>query len=87
MIFLKTNNSTANKLSIDYLSTVLCCMISLFLNTFSEHISTNSVSWPIYNQSLVRRGNEILLGFDVINNWHTELKEMNKDKVGEPFHI
>jgi IS5 family transposase len=35
--------------------------------------------------SLVRRG-EILLGFDVINNWDTELKEMNEDKVGEPFH-
>ncbi len=38
-----------------------------------------------YNLSLVRRG-EILLGFDVIDNWDTELKEMNKDKVGEPFH-
>jgi hypothetical protein len=43
------------------------------------------VKWSTYNQSLVRRG-EILLGFDVINNWDTELKEMNKDKVGEPFH-
>jgi hypothetical protein len=43
------------------------------------------VKWSVYNQSLVRRG-EILLGFDVINNWDTELKEMNKDKVGEPFH-
>ncbi len=43
------------------------------------------MNWPVYNQSLVRRG-EILLGFDVINNWDTELKEMNKDKVGEPFH-
>jgi len=43
------------------------------------------VNWSSYNQSLVRRG-EILLGFDVINNWDTELKEMNKDKVGEPFH-
>jgi hypothetical protein len=32
-------------------------------------------------QSLVRRG-EILIGFDVIDNWSTELKEMNKDKVG-----
>jgi hypothetical protein len=32
-------------------------------------------------QSLVRRG-EILIGFDVIGNWDTELKEMNKDKVG-----
>jgi len=27
-----------------------------------------------------------LLGFDVINNWDIELKEMNKDKVGELFH-
>ena len=43
------------------------------------------MNWPSYNQSLVRRG-EILLGFDVINNWDAELKEMNKDKVGEPFH-
>ena len=43
------------------------------------------MNWPSYNQSLVRRG-EILLGFDVIDNWDTELKEMNKDKIGEPFH-
>ena len=43
------------------------------------------MKWSVYNKSLVRRG-EILLGFDVIDNWDTELKEMNKDKVGEPFH-
>src|SRR5215210_1434637 len=43
------------------------------------------MNWSVYNQSLVKRG-EILLGFDVINNWDTELKDMNKDKVGEPFH-
>ncbi len=43
------------------------------------------MNWPSYNQSLVKRG-EILLGFDVINNWDAELQEMNKDKVGEPFH-
>ncbi len=43
------------------------------------------MKWSVYNQSLVRKG-EILLGFDVINNCDTELKEMNKDKVGEPFH-
>ena len=46
------------------------------------------MKWSVYNrQSLVRRG-EILLGFDVIDNWwDTELKDMNKDKVGqEPFH-
>ena len=28
-----------------------------------------------------------MLGFDIINNWDTELKDMNKDKIGEqPFH-
>ena len=44
------------------------------------------MKWSAYNQSLVRRG-EILIGFDVINNWWgTELNEMNKDKFGEPFH-
>src|SRR5678810_508112 len=43
------------------------------------------MNWPSYNQSLVKRG-EILLGFGVIDNWDKELKEMNRDKVGEPFH-
>ena len=43
------------------------------------------MKWSDYNQSLVRRG-EIFLGFDVIDNWDMELKEMNKDKIGEPFH-
>ena len=43
------------------------------------------MNWSVYNQSLVRRG-EILLGFDVIDNWDEELKQMNKDKIGEPFH-
>jgi len=43
------------------------------------------MKWSVYNQCLVRRG-EILLGFDVIDNWDEELKEMNKDKIGEPFH-
>ncbi|MER5175190.1 MAG: transposase [Candidatus Nitrosocosmicus sp.] len=44
------------------------------------------MKWFAYNQSLVRRG-EILLSFDVINNWNTELKEMNKDKVEEEDHF
>ncbi len=44
------------------------------------------MNWSVYNQSPVRRG-EILLGFDVINNWDTELKEMNQGKIDEqPFH-
>ena len=44
------------------------------------------MDWPaIYNQYLVKRG-KVLLCFDFIDNWDTELKEMNKDKIGEPFH-
>jgi hypothetical protein len=43
------------------------------------------VEWPEYNESLVRRG-EILLGFVVIDSWGKELKDMSRDKVGEPFH-
>jgi len=38
------------------------------------------MKWSTYNQSLVRRG-EILIGFDVIDNWDRELKQMNKNKV------
>ena len=41
---------------------------------------------PVYNQSLVRQEGELLIAFDVIDNWDAELKEMNKDKIGEPFH-
>jgi hypothetical protein len=43
------------------------------------------ISWRKYNQSLVKHG-EILLGFDIIDNWDNELIEMNKGKAGEPFH-
>ena len=39
------------------------------------------MKWSTYNKSLGRRG-EILIGFDITNNWETELKEKNKDKVG-----
>jgi Transposase DDE domain len=37
------------------------------------------VNWPIYNKSLVRRG-EVILDFDVINNWNNELAKMNDGK-------
>ena len=44
------------------------------------------MKWSEYNNSIVRRG-EFLMGFDVIDNWwHTELQQMNKGKVGGPFH-
>jgi hypothetical protein len=31
------------------------------------------INWHVYNESLVRRG-EIILDFDVIDNWNNELK-------------
>ncbi|HEY6534623.1 MAG TPA: transposase [Candidatus Nitrosocosmicus sp.] len=43
------------------------------------------MNWSVNNQSLVRMG-KILLDFDVINNWDTELKDMNQGKIGEPSH-
>jgi Transposase DDE domain len=42
------------------------------------------INWRKYKQSLVKRG-EIMLGFDIIDNWDNELEEMNKGKVGEPY--
>ena len=41
-------------------------------------------NWKNYNESLVKRG-EILLDFDVIDNWNTELIEMNMNKKGRKF--
>ncbi len=35
--------------------------------------------------SLVKRGEILLLDFDVIDNWDNELEEMNKDKEGRKF--
>lgn len=40
--------------------------------------------WSSYNESLVRRG-QVLLDFDVIDNWYKELEIMNRAKVGEPY--
>jgi hypothetical protein len=37
------------------------------------------VNWRIYNESLVRRG-KIVLDFDVIDNWNSELNKMNDGK-------
>ena len=41
-------------------------------------------NWKKYNKSLVRRG-EIMLSFDAIDSWSTELKEMNHGKEGHQF--
>ena len=40
------------------------------------------MNWNKYNESLVKRG-EVLLDFDVIDNWHTELEKMNQVKKVE----
>ena len=43
------------------------------------------MNWS-FATNLVRRG-EILLGFDIINNWDKELKEMNKKIKSENHFI
>ena len=42
------------------------------------------MNWKNYNESLVKRG-QVLLGFDVIDNWDTELEKMNEGKEGRKF--
>jgi IS5 family transposase len=42
------------------------------------------IDWPSYNQSLVRRG-QVLLDYDVLEDWDHELSQMNHGKVGEPY--
>ena len=42
------------------------------------------MNWKKYNESLVKR-DEILLDFDVIDNWHIELEKMNQGKEGRKF--
>src|SRR4249920_2671181 len=42
------------------------------------------IDWYSYNLSLVRRG-QVLLDFDVLDEWDHELSQMNEGKVGEPY--
>jgi Transposase DDE domain len=42
------------------------------------------INWHLYNDTLVRRG-EVILDFDVIDNWNKELEVMNNGKTGEPY--
>ena len=43
------------------------------------------MNWNKYNKSLVKRG-EVLLDFDAIDNWDSELKKMNNEgKEGRKF--
>lgn len=43
-------------------------------------------NWKDYNEKLVRRG-EILISYDVMQNWDKELAEMNRDKEGRKFLV
>jgi transposase len=43
------------------------------------------VNWSFYNKLLVRRG-EVILGFDVIDSWYSELDGMNNGKRGAQYH-
>ena len=43
------------------------------------------INWHIYNESLVRRGGEIVLEFDVIDNWDNELNRVNNGKEGTSY--
>jgi hypothetical protein len=43
------------------------------------------VNWTWYNESLVRRG-EVILDFDVIDSWHSELERMNDGKKGAQYN-
>jgi hypothetical protein len=38
------------------------------------------INWHLYNNALVRRGGEVVLDLDVIDNWNKELKNMNNGK-------
>jgi hypothetical protein len=43
------------------------------------------VNWSSYNKSLVRRG-QVILDFDVIDSWYSELDRMNNGKRGAQYH-
>jgi hypothetical protein len=43
------------------------------------------INWSFYNKSLVRRG-EVILDFDVIDSWYSELDRMNDGKRGAQYH-
>jgi hypothetical protein len=43
------------------------------------------VNWSFYNKSLVRRG-EVILDFDAIDSWYSELERMNDRKKGTQYY-
>jgi len=61
--------------------TVLLIWFDLVVISLDDITSSIVINWSIYNESLVRRG-EIILGFDIIDNWNNELHRMNQGKEG-----
>jgi hypothetical protein len=43
------------------------------------------INWSSYNKSLVRRG-QVILDFDVLDSWYSELERMNDGKRGAQYH-
>ena len=43
------------------------------------------INWSSYNKSLVRRG-QVILDFDVLDSWYSELERMNNGKRGARYH-
>jgi hypothetical protein len=44
------------------------------------------INWSFYNKLLLRRG-EVILDFDVIDSWYSELDGMNNGKRGAQYLI
>jgi len=42
------------------------------------------IDWKVYNEGLVKRG-EILLDFDLFNDWDEQLEVINENKTGRPY--
>jgi len=42
------------------------------------------VNWSPYNKLLVRRG-QVILNFDVLDSWYSELERMNDGKRGAQY--
>ena len=69
---------------------VPCCITNQMIydcstNPALDHnIFCQFMNWKTYNHSLVRRG-EIIMSFDVMDHWKTELDEIKKGKDGRQY--
>jgi hypothetical protein len=63
--------------------TVLCCMILYSIYIYLTSLKKSHEMVQLQSISGQRRNIARIWWY---NNWYTELKEMNKDKIGEPFY-